>query len=587
MKNNKGLAAIYARYSTDSQSPKSLEDQIRRCRELATQYGYQVDDTLIFTDSEISGKDSKIQHRSGYQALRSAWHHQKFQAIIVDELSRLARGPREQGALHADLEEDRRVRLLTVDGIDSHNPGWHMFFAMQGALAQEELRRLRHRVPRGMQGQLERGHMIGPPAYGYALHRHYDEKGDRIATDWVIRDDQAKIVQEIYQRRADGQSLLQIAQWLNNTGVPIARTARVDGGGFWRNSRVRTLLANPIYRGVFVWHNSSCYRSNMQRQGTGQVRPIEYERPALRLVSDEIWYRCNQKAHSRSGYGGGKNPLSGLINCGRCGGILAASSPKRRRAMSLYCVSCTTAQSQGGQTDRLTSTINTEGLQNLVKKALQYCMTPAFVQAYHDALARKLGGGRREEIATSHKRLAQLRNAQDRLSRMLTAITEDDPVLEKRYHEARQKVLEAEKHLASLEAGLVRVDAAAAAAQRKIDPSTLIDQLFTADIPPEKLRAVLANIFPKIIFEGKLPPPPGHRYSRVSFLRVHLAPGAALAHASDTSQILSDELVLHIRMSYFPGIKSETRKDGRKPEPRRWEITVLKVEGMGCDTPSP
>ncbi len=576
MANNTGRTAVYARYSTDSQSPTSLDDQIRRCRELAARHGLIVDDALIFTDSEISGKDSKVSSRPGYQALRQAWREHRFQAIIVDELSRLARGPREQGALHADLEEDKRIRLLTVDGIDSGNPGWNMFFSMQGALAQEELRRLRHRVPRGMQGQLERGFMVATPAFGYALHRHYDEKGNRIATEWVIHEERAAIVREIFQRRAAGQSLTQIARWLNEAGIPLAREGRNEDGGFWRSTRIRNLLANPIYRGIFVWHNSSCYRSKMLSENN-PVQPVEYARPKLRLVSDEIWYQCNQKTHSRSGYGGGKSPLSGLISCGRCGTILTIGKPKNRRASSLYCSACAIAKGDNLQADRLTNTINSLCIQSLLETALEHYMTPAFIKAYHEALSRKLDGGGQEEINTCRKQLTQLRNAQTRFSRMLGADTEDDPVLEQRYQEVRQKIRDTEKRLTSLEEGHVRADASVVAIQKKADPRRLAQKLFTADIPPEKLRAVLARIFPKIVFEGKPPPPPGQRYSRVAHFRIHFAPGAILAQASNTSIVLDNELVMRIKMRYIPGITSQKRKDGRQPEPSRWEATVLEA----------
>lgn len=84
-------AAIYARYSTDEQRGTSLEDQVRRCREEAHRLGFDVPESLIFSDAAISGTSAAIGKRTGYHALIAAWEARAFAGIVVDEISRLAR----------------------------------------------------------------------------------------------------------------------------------------------------------------------------------------------------------------------------------------------------------------------------------------------------------------------------------------------------------------------------------------------------------------------------------------------------------------------------------------------------------------
>ena len=48
-------AAIYARYSSENQSEKSIEDQIRVCQRYCDEHEIIVDDRNIFTDQAISG----------------------------------------------------------------------------------------------------------------------------------------------------------------------------------------------------------------------------------------------------------------------------------------------------------------------------------------------------------------------------------------------------------------------------------------------------------------------------------------------------------------------------------------------------
>ena len=49
--------AIYARYSCDKQNETSLEDQIRRCTELAQRHGWSISQDLIYTDAAASGTE--------------------------------------------------------------------------------------------------------------------------------------------------------------------------------------------------------------------------------------------------------------------------------------------------------------------------------------------------------------------------------------------------------------------------------------------------------------------------------------------------------------------------------------------------
>ncbi|WP_282078790.1 recombinase family protein [Epibacterium ulvae] len=59
--------AIYARYSSDLQTNKSIEDQIRICQQRAEQEGWEV--INCYTDHAISGENL---FRPGIQALLGA-----------------------------------------------------------------------------------------------------------------------------------------------------------------------------------------------------------------------------------------------------------------------------------------------------------------------------------------------------------------------------------------------------------------------------------------------------------------------------------------------------------------------------------
>lgn len=183
-----------------------------------------------------------------------------------------------------------------------------------------------------------------------------------------------------------------IARWLNGAGIPTSRKARKNGGGFWRPARIRSLLSNPIYKGVFVWYGSSRYLADAKAKGVEQHFP----RPDLRLVSDDLWNRCSGKSISRTGYGGCKHSLAGLLSCGGCEGTLVLSSQERCR--SLYCTRCSSAKRMDAQTNRCSQTVAASGVQVLLIAAARHFMSDAFVEAFRDALRSRLQGGDAAEL---------------------------------------------------------------------------------------------------------------------------------------------------------------------------------------------
>ncbi|MFH1485678.1 MAG: recombinase family protein [Chloroflexota bacterium] len=128
---------------------------------------------------------------------------------------------------------------------------------------------------------------------------------------------EADVVRRIYNRLAiDGWSCRKIAEELNALSVPTAY--QKDGRGvrgkktecIWRAGRVRNLVVNTVYKGVFQYGRRTSKKREL----------ISAEVPAL--VSEEIWQAAQDTlAHNRVI---AKNTpkhylLSGTIKCAHCG----------------------------------------------------------------------------------------------------------------------------------------------------------------------------------------------------------------------------------------------------------------------------
>ncbi len=557
--------AIYARYSCDKQNPLSIEDQVRRCQELAEREGVTVPEEFIYSDSAVSGTDTGDKKRFAYMQLSDDWNAGRFDVLLVDEFSRLSRDGVESALLSKKLDSHGRMHLVTADGIDTRKGDWQLQLSVQTMMAQNESRKLRHRVGRGMVGQLERGYMLADAAFGYELDRQFGEAGKHVGTNWKIDEAQAEWVRQIFQRRANGQSMHALAAWLNESGVPTGRRKkRNEDGGHWRASRVKTLLANQIYKGIFVWHGSTTYAARMKAKDQ-QVVTVDYPRPHLRIVSDELWDQCNAKRGTRALYGGGIHPMAGLINCGCCGRKLSLTAASKR-GQSVYCAACTEAKSSTGDTERLTTTVALTGLQQLFTHVLHSFISGPFVQEFRTALAQRLNGDVGQELKELERQLQALKLKEKKLLNLiLLQDGEESDVLQQRYQDVMQDIKVCNKQMDKLKLSHTAADERAIRAQLEADPARLLDQLFDADIAPAQLRTTLSRLFPKVVFEGK----PDSRYR--SHFTVHIAPGAVLAANTDTHTLSRVELKGRFVLTYTPACAGA----GGQRTPASWTVQQI------------
>jgi DNA invertase Pin-like site-specific DNA recombinase len=81
--------AIYARYSSDLQSPTSIADQVRGDEVFAERQGWSV--VARFEDAALSGFG--VEHRPGHRTLVAAAVQTPppFDLILVEDVSRLTR----------------------------------------------------------------------------------------------------------------------------------------------------------------------------------------------------------------------------------------------------------------------------------------------------------------------------------------------------------------------------------------------------------------------------------------------------------------------------------------------------------------
>lgn len=543
--------AMYARYSTDKQSEASIEDQFRRCGLAAKQHGLDINSVDKYYDEALSGTSKHTCKRNGYQGLLSAWERRDFDVLIVTETSRLSRDALETAELQDRIEKSG-VWFITADGINSKLPNWQLLLGIHGIVSQQSIRDTQGRVSNAMYGKLENGYMIGPPAYGYKIYKELKEDGRNKGTIWKKDSDKSQILMEIFGLRLKGYSFNGIAEVLNDRGVPPPRP-RAGKECYWRPGTVKKIISNPIYRGVFVWHDSSTYKKKIS-DSLEESKPEEFERPELRLVDDATWYSCNRKSSiSRTGYGGGQHIYSGLANCGVCGAVLSIATGGG--VPSLTCAQCYQARRVG--IDRqYNGYLSVNGLRVALEEALDNLFSESVIDEFRNRLRSRLTQGYEEELSRATLEYEKANRACDRLARAIRTIDTTDDKLIEQYKEASELLEKYKARLDSIKENHSLIDKVGIKKQLEVDPRTLLSEIWEGTLPVEHVRSMLTRIFDEVVFESK-------PQKKTSIVRIKYSVGIIAAMASDTSLIDAMPVSMRFQLKSNPS------------NPKGWDIDRL------------
>jgi len=213
--------AIYARYSSENQSDKSIDDQIRVCRNYIDNHEMTIEEKHIYVDEAMSGS---IINRPGLQALEIAAENKEFDAIAVDDLSRLSRSNHQMLTLVLKFNY-LQIKIISVsDGIITDDDNSKLDIHMRGLINELYLDDLKKKTMRGLEGQKIRGFSAGEKVYGYHTKPHgelsLNKKGQHKYEGMVhfINPDEAEIVKRIYKEFIDGISISKIVKYLNAQG---------------------------------------------------------------------------------------------------------------------------------------------------------------------------------------------------------------------------------------------------------------------------------------------------------------------------------------------------------------------------------
>ncbi len=298
---------------------------------------------------EVESGDS-ISERPVVQRLIREVEDERWESVLVMDVDRLARGDTiDQGIIAQTFQYSRTKIVTPVKTYDPNNEFDEEYFEYGLFMARREYKAIKRRMQRGREASVREGKYVGSCApYGYDRVKIEHGKGYTLK----INEEQAnaiRLIFELYTKglpAADGTTerigVSKIVRYLNHLGIKPKREA------LWSPASVRDILINPVYIGKVRWN----WRPVKWKIENGEK---SYERPRNSgesfvltdglheaLIAQETWDMAQKYMKSNPPRpiqirNTVKNPLVGLIVCGKCGRKMVRRPYGDRQPPALIC----------------------------------------------------------------------------------------------------------------------------------------------------------------------------------------------------------------------------------------------------------
>ena len=169
-------AAIYARFSTEMQNEKSVEDQFALCDEFARRQRYEI----VGRYSDHARTGTTVHGRDGLWRLLDDARTGRFDVLVVEALDRLSRDLEDLAGIH------KRLTFAGIEIVAVHDgKADALQVGIRGIVSTLMITDLKHKIRRGMSGVVSDGRIAGgrakrracrPPGRSQAHSRLGDDR---------------------------------------------------------------------------------------------------------------------------------------------------------------------------------------------------------------------------------------------------------------------------------------------------------------------------------------------------------------------------------------------------------------------------
>jgi len=297
----------------------------------------------------VSGEN--IAARPEMQRLLQDVETGKWAGVLVMEVERLARGDTsDQGTVAKTFQYSDTKIVTPMKTFDPQDEFDEEYFEYSLFMSRREYKIINRRMQRGRVASINEGkYVASQPPFGYVRVKLEKQKG------WTLEKhpEQAEIVRSMFDLYTRGElqedgsykrlGVGLIVKWLNRMGIPAKK------GGIWVTASVRDILINPVYIGKMRWN----WRPAVKKMAGGEIK-IERPRSTVNeciivdglhegIIEEDVFTEAQKFMKQNPPRPIGecglvKNPLSGIVYCGKCGrSMVRRPYSKNNYADTLMC----------------------------------------------------------------------------------------------------------------------------------------------------------------------------------------------------------------------------------------------------------
>ena len=402
---------IYARYSSNNQTEKSIEGQLRICREYAKK-----NDFIVIKEYIDRAKSGTTDNRPALQEMVRDAANGHFKYVLVYQFDRFFRKIR-FSRNYKDTLKKHGVRVISaLENIPS-DPTGIIIESFYESWAEYYSADLAQKVKRGMDQNASKCLSTGG---NVALGFRVDEN-----KNFKIDEEKAHIVRTIFKIYAEDTTMAEIIRYLNRMQLKTSR------GNEYNKNSIRRILTNKRYKGIYTYCDT------------------EIENGIPRIVSDELFDKVqlkinkNQKAPARS-KAKAKYILTTKMFCGHCDSQMTGISGVGKGKKTYHYYTCVKARRK--ECDK--KSINKDYIEDLVVTETKKLLTTKRV----NMIARAVVNFSKQASGTTElKRLKHLLSDNTKaIKNLITALEQgqaSDIVMEQ-LQKRQQEKQELEKEIA-------------------------------------------------------------------------------------------------------------------------------------------
>ena len=276
-----GITALYERLSRDDDNAgesNSIVHQKQMLEDYAMKHGFT--NLVHFTDDGWSGATFD---RPSWNRLVEGVKNGEITACICKDMSRIGRDHLQVGFFTDILFREKEVRFIAINnGIDSDRQETSEFAPFQNIMNEWFVRDTSKKIKAVLKSRGSSGnaHTSNIPPYGYL-------KDPENPDHWIIDEEAAEVVREVFTLFSQGYGKTAIARMLNDRGIPNPteykrlhglryKQPKTKNSTLWKYFAISDMLVNEIYIGNMV---------------QGKYGSVSYKTKQNKPRPKDEWYR--------------------------------------------------------------------------------------------------------------------------------------------------------------------------------------------------------------------------------------------------------------------------------------------------------